>query len=54
MEQVDYELTANAQIWPRHLNTMINGTKDGIYLVVGDVSPLFLDTLCYRNIFPAW
>ncbi|KAG2120232.1 acid protease [Suillus clintonianus] len=32
-----YELTPNAQIWPRSLNTAINGTTDGIYLVVSDI-----------------
>ncbi|KAG1822110.1 acid protease [Suillus variegatus] len=31
---VTYELTPNAQIWPRSLNTAIGGTTDGIYLVV--------------------
>ena len=29
-----FELTANAQIWPRALNSFINGTADGIYLVI--------------------
>jgi hypothetical protein len=32
-----YELTPNAQIWPRSLNTAINGTTDGIYLIVSDI-----------------
>ncbi|KAG1736321.1 acid protease [Suillus lakei] len=32
-----YELTPNAQIWPRSLNSAINGTTDGIYLIVGDI-----------------
>ncbi|KAG1834252.1 acid protease [Suillus variegatus] len=31
---VTYELTPNAQIWPRSLNTAVGGTTDGIYLVV--------------------
>ncbi|KAG1799438.1 acid protease [Suillus plorans] len=31
---VTYELTPNAQIWPRSLNSAIGGTTDGIYLVV--------------------
>ncbi|EJU06274.1 family A1 protease [Dacryopinax primogenitus] len=30
----EYELTANAQIWPRDLNTLIGGTANKIYLVV--------------------
>jgi hypothetical protein len=33
---VSYELTPNAQIWPRSLNSDIGGTSDGIYLVVID------------------
>ena len=32
-----FELTANAQLWPRALNGLINGKKDHIYLVIGDV-----------------
>ncbi|KAG1891613.1 acid protease [Suillus fuscotomentosus] len=31
---VTYELTPNAQIWPRSLNSAIGGTTDGIYLIV--------------------
>jgi len=34
---VKYELTANAQIWPRALNTDIGGTAGSIYLVVADI-----------------
>ncbi|KAG2120230.1 acid protease [Suillus clintonianus] len=33
---VTYELTPNAQIWPRSLNSDIGGTTDSIYLVVAD------------------
>jgi hypothetical protein len=32
-----YELTPNAQIWPRSLNAQINGDENGIYLVVSDL-----------------
>ncbi|OJA14452.1 hypothetical protein AZE42_11301 [Rhizopogon vesiculosus] len=32
-----HELTPNAQIWPRSLNTNIGGTADAIYLIVGDI-----------------
>ncbi|KAI9452783.1 aspartic peptidase A1 [Lactarius psammicola] len=32
-----FELTANAQIWPRSLNTFIGGTSTSIYLVVNDI-----------------
>ncbi|KAI5120042.1 hypothetical protein M0805_000292 [Coniferiporia weirii] len=32
-----YELTKNAQTWPRTLNTMIRGTADSIYLIVADL-----------------
>ncbi|KAG2147737.1 acid protease [Suillus bovinus] len=31
---VTYELTPNAQIWPRSLNSAIGGTTDDIYLIV--------------------
>jgi hypothetical protein len=34
---VQYELTPNAQIWPRGLNTEIGGTEGNIYLVVSDL-----------------
>ncbi|KXN88844.1 Polyporopepsin [Leucoagaricus sp. SymC.cos] len=34
---VTYELTANAQIWPRALNTAIGGNTNSIYLIVGDI-----------------
>ncbi|KAI0257081.1 aspartic peptidase A1 [Lactifluus subvellereus] len=32
-----FELTPNAQIWPRALNAFIGGTTDSIYLVVNDI-----------------
>jgi len=32
-----FELTANAQIWPRNLNTAIGGSSTSIYLIVGDI-----------------
>ena len=32
-----FQLTANAQIWPRSLNSFIGGTSSGIYLVVNDL-----------------
>ncbi|KAI9439328.1 aspartic peptidase A1 [Lactarius indigo] len=32
-----FEFTANAQIWPRSLNTFIGGTSGSIYLVVNDI-----------------
>ncbi|KAI9439326.1 aspartic peptidase A1 [Lactarius indigo] len=31
------EFTANAQIWPRSLNTFIGGTAGSIYLIVNDI-----------------
>ncbi|OBZ79192.1 Polyporopepsin [Grifola frondosa] len=34
---VTYELTANAQIWPRALNTAIGGNARDIYLIVGSI-----------------
>ena len=35
--QERFELSPNAQIWPRALNTAIGGTTDGIYLIVSDL-----------------
>ena len=32
-----FQLTANAQIWPRSLNSLIGGTSGDIYLVVNDI-----------------
>ena len=32
-----FEFTANAQIWPRSLNTFIGGTAGSIYLIVNDI-----------------
>ncbi|KAL4245114.1 Polyporopepsin [Abortiporus biennis] len=34
---VTYELTANAQIWPRSLNTAIGGSNSFVYLIVGNI-----------------
>ncbi|KAI0329987.1 acid protease [Cubamyces sp. BRFM 1775] len=34
---VTFEFTANAQIWPRALNTEIGGDKNSVYLIVGDI-----------------
>ncbi|KAG7452252.1 aspartic protease [Guyanagaster necrorhizus] len=34
---VSYELTPNAQIWPRSLNTDIGGSSSAIYLIVNDL-----------------
>lgn len=34
---VTYELTANAQVWPRALNSTLGGEDDKIYLVVADM-----------------
>ncbi|KAG0314125.1 hypothetical protein BGZ99_008359 [Dissophora globulifera] len=36
VKEVTYEITANALIWPRALNSIIGGEAAGIYLVVGD------------------
>lgn len=35
--QTTFELTPNAQLWPRSLNSAIGGTDDGLYLIVGDI-----------------
>jgi len=34
---ITYEFTANAQIWPRALNTFIGGSSNKIYMIVGDI-----------------
>ncbi|KAF5385370.1 hypothetical protein D9615_001228 [Tricholomella constricta] len=34
---VTFEFTANAQLWPRALNTAIGGTTNNIYLIVGNL-----------------
>jgi cathepsin E len=35
--QTAFQLTPNAQIWPRTLNTAIGGVATSIYLVVNDI-----------------
>jgi cathepsin E len=35
--QATFELTANAQLWPRSLNTEIGGTASSIYLIINDI-----------------
>jgi len=37
VKNVPFELTPNAQIWPRKLNTLIGGTASSIYLIVSDI-----------------
>jgi cathepsin E len=37
ISQTTFELTPNAQIWPRSLNTAIGGNANSIYLVVNDI-----------------
>jgi len=32
-----FEFTANAQIWPRSLNSLIGGATGSIYLVINDI-----------------
>jgi cathepsin E len=32
-----FELTPNAQIWPRALNELIGGTSHDIYLIINDI-----------------
>lgn len=38
--QTTFEMTPNAQIWPRSLNTMMGGKANGIYLVVADMGSM--------------
>ena len=42
-----FSLNANAQIWPRSLNTYIGGTADSIYLIVGDLHNLWGDGMSF-------
>ena len=37
MKQVTYTLTANAQLFPRSLNTLIGGAASNIYLIVANL-----------------
>ncbi|KAH9894850.1 aspartic proteinase from Irpex Lacteus [Cubamyces lactineus] len=37
INNVVYEFTANAQIWPRNLNQIMGGSNDFIYLMIGDL-----------------
>nr|WPL92273.1 aspartic protease U42611 [Ganoderma boninense] len=37
MGGVTFELTPNAQIWPRALNTAIGGNANSVYLIVGSI-----------------
>lgn len=39
-----FEMTQNAQTFPRQLNTYIGGSPDSIYLVIGDVSAFSLSS----------
>jgi hypothetical protein len=51
-----HTLTPNAQIWPRALNTFIGGSPDKIYLVIADVSLIFLESLgcLYKKYDASW
>ena len=40
----DWTLNANAQIWPRSLNTALGGDDEHVYLVVGNVRSSFFST----------
>jgi hypothetical protein len=46
-----FELTANAQIWPRALNTTIGGVGGKIYLVTADLGSLSDSGLDFINGF---
>ncbi|EKM51654.1 uncharacterized protein PHACADRAFT_31478 [Phanerochaete carnosa HHB-10118-sp] len=37
IENATFELTSNAQLWPRALNSAIGGKNDSIYLIVSDL-----------------
>ncbi|KAF8626737.1 hypothetical protein AX17_006502 [Amanita inopinata Kibby_2008] len=46
-----YELTANGQIWPRALNSVIGGTSGAIYLIVADIGSFSGSGLDFINGF---
>jgi len=48
---VTYELTPNAQIWPRALNSTIGGKDGQIYLIVSDLGSSFGTGLDFINGF---
>ncbi|KAF8497311.1 aspartic proteinase from Irpex Lacteus [Gautieria morchelliformis] len=37
VDETTFELTANAQAWPRSLNSQIGGDADSVYLIVADI-----------------
>ncbi|KAJ6585322.1 acid protease [Mycena capillaripes] len=45
------ELTKNAQIWPRSMNSTLGGQGDKIYSIFADMGPLQNDGLCFINGF---
>ncbi|KAH9837240.1 acid protease [Rhodofomes roseus] len=49
VRQTTYGLTANAQIWPRSLNSAIGGTADDIYLVVNSIGSASGEGLDFIN-----
>ena len=49
--QTTFELTPNAQAWPRNLNDFIGGTNDSVYLIVGDIGPFGTPGLDFINGF---
>lgn len=51
---VSYELTANAQIWPRSLNSTIGGEEGQIYLVVSDLGSQSGQGLDFISTYSAW
>jgi len=46
-----FELTANAQIWPRSMNSALGGDADSIYLIVSDLGSDFGSGLDFINGF---
>ncbi|KAJ7758098.1 acid protease [Mycena maculata] len=48
---VKYELTKNAQIWPRSMNSTLGAKNDQICLVFADMGGMANDGLCFINGF---
>ncbi|KAJ6504591.1 acid protease [Mycena vitilis] len=43
------ELTKNAQIWPRSMNSTLGGSEDKIYLIFADIGDVGTGGLCFIN-----
>jgi hypothetical protein len=49
--QKTFELTANAQLWPRTFNSQIGGAPNQAYLIVSDLGDIGIPELEFINGF---